>query len=176
MTTRVLLVSHGATEATRRAAFPADEPLLEIPALAAERADVAVCGPALRCRQTAAALGVDVTVEPRLRDCDYGRWAGLTLAELPAEDVEEWLTDPASAPHGGESIVDLLGRVGGWLDSLGAGRIVAVTHPAVVKAAVVHAIRASAESFWRIDVVPLSKTLLSGNPGQWRLRVSDFLS
>ncbi|MDQ3787308.1 MAG: histidine phosphatase family protein, partial [Actinomycetota bacterium] len=60
MTMRLVLVCHGATSATRRAAFPVDEPL-EQPGVVLDppRADVTFCTPALRCLQTAAALGLD---------------------------------------------------------------------------------------------------------------------
>jgi broad specificity phosphatase PhoE len=171
MTSRVVLICHGATSATRRAAFPADEPLLDFPEPAGDRADVVLCGPATRCRQTAAALGLEPTVDERIRECDYGRWAGRTLAELTSTDpdgVQAWLSDPAATPHGGESTMDLMVRVAGWLDALPAGRVVAVTHPSVVKAAIVHAVRGTPESFWRIDVAPLARTVLSGP--RWTLR------
>ena len=83
-----------------------------------------------------------------------------------------WLTDPAGAPHGGESVVDLVGRVGRWMDSLSAHRmrVVAVTHPAVVRAAVVVALDAPPKSFWRIDVAPVSRTVLHYRGQAWNLR------
>jgi broad specificity phosphatase PhoE len=175
MTTRLVLICHAATAATKRAAFPLDEPIADPPAPQPERADVVLCGPAERCRQTAAALGLDATVDDRLRDCDFARWAGRTLDELTSAEpaaVHEWLTDPAAAPHGGESTMDVLARAGAWLDELPRdhARIVAVTHPAVIKAAVVHAILATPQSFWRLDVPPLSRTVLSGRPATWTLR------
>jgi hypothetical protein len=40
----------------------------------------------------------------------------------------------------------------------------------VIKAAIVHAIKATPESFWRIDIAPLSRTVLSGTADDWRLR------
>lgn len=175
MTTRLVLICHAATAATRAAAFPADEPVEHPPAAETIRADLALMGPALACRETASALGLSATVDESLRDCDYGTWRGRTLSELaetsPAA-VQEWLTDPAAAPHGGESTNALLTRVGAWLDALPRDhqRIVAVTHPAVVKAAVVHAILGTPQSFWRIDVAPLSRTVLSGRPTSWTLR------
>jgi broad specificity phosphatase PhoE len=175
MTTRVLLISHAATTATRLAAFPGDEPIAgtgtpdPLP-----RAQLAITAPEQRCRQTAELLGLEAAVESRLRDCDYGRWRGRTLDELASAEpdaVRTWLTDPASVPHGGESTVDLLTRVAGWLDELFAvtGRVVVVTHPAVIRAAVVHAVRGTPESFWRIDIAPLSRTGLSGRSPTWTL-------
>lgn len=174
---RLVLVCHGATSATRRAAFPADEPL-EHPDVVLEplRADVTFRTPALRCLQTAVALGVDAVPDDGLRDCDHGIWRGRTLDEVTADDplaVHAWLTDPAAAPHGGESTRDFLGRVGAWLDALPREhhRIAAVVTPAIVKAAVVHAVLGTPASFWRIDVPPLSRTVLSGHPMSWTLRL-----
>ncbi|SES16699.1 histidine phosphatase family protein [Actinokineospora terrae] len=176
---RVVLVSHGATEATRRAGFPLDEPLLrtavEDPGPGFGRVDAALCGPSLRCAQTAAVLGIDAEPDERLRDLDHGDWSGRTLDEVAVADpagMARWLTDPESAPHGGESVADLARRVGGWLDdrSLELARTVAVTHPAVIRAAIGHALGAGPAAFWRVDIAPLSRTTLRGGPGRWTLR------
>jgi broad specificity phosphatase PhoE len=175
MTSRLVLITHAATAATRKAAFPADEPIEATPSPAPLRAEVHLTAPETRCQQTAKALELPATVEPALRDCDYGLWRGRTLDELSTSDpdaVTRWLTEPSAAPHGGESTLDLLARVSGWLDTLPRddSKIVAVTHAAVVKAAVVLAILATPQSFWRIDVPPLSRTVLSGRPASWTLR------
>ena len=173
MTSRVVLICHAATSATRRAAFPVDEPVEATPELAPVRADIYLTAPETRCRQTAAALGVPATVDSALRDCDYGAWRGRTLDDVTTADpnaVTRWLTDPAASPHGGESTLDVLKRVAEWLDADDHRKIVAVTHAAVIKAAVVHAILATPQSFWRIDVPPLSRTVLSGHAGTWTLR------
>jgi broad specificity phosphatase PhoE len=89
----------------------------------------------------------------------------------PAE-LTLWLTDPTQAPHGGESVADLIVRVGGWLDSLSdrRGRLVAVTHPGVIRAAIVVALSAPPKSFWRIDVGPVSRTVLHLRGHAWTLR------
>ena len=139
------------------------------------RADRAWTSPALRARQTAAALGLDAAVEPALGDLDFGRWAGRTLAEVEAAEplaLAAWLADPATAPHGGEDFSSLRARVGAWLDQRRGetGRLVAVTHAAVIRAAVIHAIEATARSFGHIDVAPLSLTELTCTAGRWRLR------
>ncbi|MEV4755948.1 histidine phosphatase family protein [Micromonospora sp. NPDC049559] len=184
MSTRLMLISHAATAATRSAAFPTDEPLdahglADAAALAGvlPRADDVRCGPALRCTQTAAALGLATTVDEGLRDGDLGRWAGRTLDEVAAgepEAVAAWLTDPSAAPHGGESLHDLLDRAAGWLRALpeGARTVVAVTHPMVIRALVVDAIAATPASFWRIDIAPLTRTVLRGGAGRWTLRAT----
>jgi broad specificity phosphatase PhoE len=185
MTARLLLVCHAGTAAMRGAAFPADEPIdaagaAKAAALARRlpRADRAWTSPALRARQTASALGLDAVVEPALRDQDYGRWRGRPMADIEAEEplaLAAWLADPATAPHGGEDFSSLGARVGAWLDHRrdGTGRLVAVTHAAVIRAAIIHAIEASARSFGHIDVAPLSLTELGCTAGRWRLRALD---
>jgi broad specificity phosphatase PhoE len=53
---------------------------------------------------------------------------------------------------------------------------VAVTHAGVVKGALVHALGAPIESFWRIDVLPLAITELHSHDGRWTIsRVNDPL-
>ncbi|MFC0508935.1 histidine phosphatase family protein [Micromonospora costi] len=184
MSSRLILVSHAPTTATRAAAFPRDEPLdahglTDATALAGTLAgaDEVRCGPALRCVQTATALGLTPTLDDGLRDGDPGRWAGRTLDDVAAgepEAVAAWLTDPAAAPHGGESLHDLLDRAARWLRELPATSrtVVAVTHPMVIRACIVTAIQATPASFWRIDIAPLTATVLRGRAGTWTLRTT----
>ena len=49
------------------------------------------------------------------------------------------------------------------------GKTLAVTHASIIRAATVHALRAPADSFWRIDVAPLSVMKLSRAGEQWTL-------
>ncbi|WP_424186077.1 histidine phosphatase family protein [Actinokineospora sp. G85] len=178
MGNRLTLVSHGATAATRATAFPVDEPLADpapLPAAGLGRVAVALRGPEARCAQTAAALGLAARVDPALRDLDFGAWRGRALDAVAAADPEavtRWLTDPDSAPHGGESVAALVDRVRTWLDDRPAdpAPVVAVTHPSVVRAAVVAALGAAPAAYWRVDVVPLARVVLRGGPGRWSLR------
>jgi broad specificity phosphatase PhoE len=176
---RLLLVPHAATAATRAAAFArGDEPLEAGGRAAAARlADAlparcsVLAAPARACRETAEAAGLGpVALEPALADCDWGAWAGRTLADVAA-GLAAWRTDPAARPHGGESLVTLAARVGGWLDAQAAldGTAVAITHAAVVRAALVHALGAPFEAFWRIDAAPLSVTELHAPERRWRV-------
>jgi broad specificity phosphatase PhoE len=181
MTVRLTLICHASTDAVRSAAFPGDEPLDDRGAaraaeLAGQVPTVDACwtGPELRTRQTAQALRLNADVQPALRDCDYGRWAGSTLADIAAresEAVNTWLHDPAAAPHGGETILDLIGRVATWLADEAAHdrRSIAVTHATIIRAAVVHAMQAPPQSFWRVDIGPLTVTRLSGIDGRWNI-------
>jgi broad specificity phosphatase PhoE len=92
---------------------------------------------------------------------------------VPAGEIEVWLGQPGAAPHGGESIVDLISRVSGWLESLTANplRTVAVTHPAVIRAAIVAALDAAPAAFWRIDVAPAGRIVMHFRGGRWTLRL-----
>ena len=175
---RLTLVSHAMTDAMAVARFPADEPLNDIGRRQAVRLQTKsdarqLAGPEQRTRQTADLLGLDATTEPKLADLDYGRWRGETLQSVSPADLNVWLTDPGRAPHGGESIVDLIERVAAWLATLtdDTPQTVAVTHPAVVRAAILAAVDASPNTFWRIDIKPLSRTVLHRRGAAWTLRI-----
>lgn len=188
MPLRLTLIAHASTKALRQARFPSrDEPLDDLGRADALRAtplpsvpDRAFHAPERRTAETAAALGLSTEPIEILRDWNYGRWAGFTLADVQnrePEAVAAWLSDPESSAHGGETLNGLLERVGDWLEGLAprpdekrGSRLIAVTHPAVIRAAVVHALRASADSFWRIDIAPLSRTDLTGEGPRWSLR------
>jgi broad specificity phosphatase PhoE len=178
---RLLLVRHASTAATRSAAFPADEEIDERGARDAAGLAKAVptgcevvSSPARRCLQTAEAADLQATIEPRLAECDFGAWAGRSLEQIHSEradDAVRWITDPDAAPHGGESLRGFAGRVSGWLDEQreGDGYLVAITHGGVIKAAVVQALGAPLESFWRVDASPLAITELHAHGDRWTL-------
>lgn len=170
---------HAPTSATRDTAFPGDEPLdqharakakelaLRLPASCQ-----AVSSPALRCRQTATAAGLQADVEPDLAECDFGSWSGRTLAAVHRAEPEAaraWMSNPLARPHGGESLTTFASRVTGWLDAQAReeGCAVAITHAGVVKAAVVAALAAPIRAFWQIEVCPLAVTELRAHDGRW---------
>ncbi|MFE7792215.1 histidine phosphatase family protein [Streptomyces sp. NPDC057460] len=139
-------------------------------------AELRYCSPTARSRATGEALGYAPMAQPALRDCDMGRWRGLTLSDVAAREpaaVDVWLADPRSAPHGGEPLLAFITRIGGWLDTRPAceGSIVAVAEPAVVRAALVYALGAPPSTYWNVDVRPLSTITLTGLPGRWSLRL-----
>ncbi|MFE2918350.1 histidine phosphatase family protein [Kitasatospora indigofera] len=193
MTVRVTLVSAAMGSALREARFDDGGPLEPAGLRQAEQAAGALpaaarayASPSPRCAATAAALGLRAEPAPALAGCAMGRWTGLTLAEVAAAEgaaVARWLSDPAAAPHGGESLLDLFARVAGWLDALpgdvaaggvasggGRGPVVAVVEPDVVRAAALHALGVPGPAFWRLDVPPLSVTELTGRSGRWNVR------
>jgi broad specificity phosphatase PhoE len=180
---RVTLIAAAATTNQRQTKFPADTPLDSASARAARQsapqvllADRVLISPMIAARQTAEALGLVGEIAPALADCNYGRWAGASLETVAAAEPDAmtaWLADDTAAPHGGESHRQLGARVGAWLDHVGetlAGHTIAVTHGAVVRAAIVHAIGGTPQSFWRIDIAPLSRAMLTRSNDLWRLR------
>ena len=182
MTARLTLICHGSTDAVRAAAFPTDEPLdhygkIGATGLVGRLPSVDCCwtSPELRTRQTAEALGLSANVQPMLRECDYGRWSGKRFREIVEDEpnaANSWLHDPAAAPHGGESILDLMRfRVAAWLadETVRDQRSIAITHSTIIRATIVHAMDAPPQSFWRVDIGPLSITRLSGLRGRWNL-------
>ncbi len=165
------------TDAMAAGRFPTDEPVNTVGRSQIGRVDLAaaeraVCGPESRTQQTAQLLGLEPTIDSGLADLDCGRWRGDFLGRVPPAEMTIWLTDPARAPHGGESVVELVARVGRWMDSLTSERssVVAVTHPAVVRAAVLVALDAPPKSFWRIDIAPVSRTVMHFRGHAWTLR------
>ncbi|MEJ7796911.1 MAG: histidine phosphatase family protein [Solirubrobacteraceae bacterium] len=180
---RLLLVRHAPTGATRAACFPLDEPLDERARCDAEllgarlpsRRYELLCSPALRCHQTAAAAGLaEPLVVAEIAECDFGSWAGRSLADVDEVDPEAaaaWINDPHARAHGGESLTAFAARVGAWLDRQARrdGAAVAITHGGVVKAAVMHALGVPLGAFWRIDCAPLSITELHAHDGRWTL-------
>lgn len=175
---RLTLVSHAMTDAMSAGRFPTDEPLNSLGHRQADVSvelgpfDVAVCGPEKRTRQTAELLGLAATVDPRLADLDCGRWRGDVLGGVRPAELAIWLTDVSRAPHGGESVVALIDRVRGWLTAVSAqrGRLVAVTHPAVIRAAILIALDAPPKSFWRVDISPASRTVMHFRGHAWTVR------
>jgi len=174
---RLTLICHAPTQAQKSGRFPGiDDAILPItewtsPLAANTRV---LSAPERRAQETAHGLGVPAVIEPALADCDMGAWQGLALKQLQAgqpQALAQWLQDPHCAPHGGESVAQLCQRVATWLEAFDTpGEWVAVTHPQVVRAAMVRVLGSSLEAFQCIDVLPLSRVHLS-RAGQWRLRL-----
>jgi broad specificity phosphatase PhoE len=141
---------------------PATGPLPELDGWLGRDGTV-VTSPARRCRMPGAA------VEPLLRPWDLGCWAGLPLAEVP--DLTAWRDDPGYDGHGGESLLALLERAGTLLRCWPgqSGRLAAVTHAGVVRAAVVVVLQAPPAAFWNIDVAPEALTELHRSGSRWRV-------
>src|SRR5690349_12834412 len=112
------------TDAMAAGRFPTDEPLNALGQRQADTTielgpvDIALSGPEQRAVRTAELLGLRARTEPALADLDHGRWRGTVLGGVDPAELAVWLTDPDRAPHGGETIVELIGRVRAWLGTL----------------------------------------------------------
>jgi broad specificity phosphatase PhoE len=175
------LVAHALTPAQRGLVLGGDaEP--DPASLTAARelkleADAVYAGPERAAVLTAEALGLTPVVEEALRDREYGDWTGRELEELLTAEpdrVSAWLERPHTATPGGETENDVLTRVADWLGDLAQQSderrtIVAVVHPAVVRAMVLYVLDAPAESLRQVDVRPLATVTLTLHDGSWSL-------
>jgi len=142
-----------------------------------------VVTPLSRTRQTAEAIfragypTAELAVEPALIEQDLGHWQGLAHADLPAR-----LTDPAhpfwplgaeEVPPGGESMEQVVSRVGLAMERLALGHpghdVVCVSHGGAIRAALAHAMGASAESALHFSIQNLSLTVLERLSAGWRI-------
>jgi XTP/dITP diphosphohydrolase len=126
--------------------------------LAQQRADRLLCSDLQRARQTAEivgrAIGLAPNADPRLRELDVGRWAGLTRGEIEVLDPEMLrrfeAEDPEVRAGGGESRAEIRARVRGAFRELACAhageRVIVVTHLGVVRALRPDALLENAES------------------------------
>lgn len=177
--TRLTLVCHAATAFQKQGRFPDDESVVmdwQGAALSLagryKKNPRLLCGPEARTRQTAGLFGAHPVIDDALRDGDVGTWKGQAISQLDSDELTAWRTDSARAPHGGESVEQVCRRVGQWIKSLEAqpGHVVAITHPFVIRAALLYVMQLPVSRFYLIDVEPLSATELRFND-VWRLRL-----
>jgi broad specificity phosphatase PhoE len=177
--TVTLLLRHGQTPMSvqKRYAGLSDVPLTEVGVqqaaaagkrLASAGLTAIVTSPLARTLRTAeevaAATGAPVEADEGFRETDFGAWDGLTFAEVrerwPAE-LAAWLADPAVAPPGGESFVDVSNRVDRALRRVLAGyqsrTVLIVSHVTPIKTLVAAALLAPPPALYRmhLDVAAL---------------------
>lgn len=172
--TRFLVVRHGQSTFGAQGRFTGRE---DVPLTATGRAQAAavarrigpagpvvvLTSPLVRCRDTATAVagpaGVPVIEDHRLVDEGLGAWTGLREAEIEAgwpADFAIWRRDPAAAPPGGESFLQVRDRVRPVLtEALPTYRghtVVLVTHAAVAKMILTTALQADPAVAYRLRV------------------------
>ena len=197
--TSLLLARHGRTEANARGVLLGreDPPLDDTGeaqaaalagALASERFAplVAVVSSPLRrtrrpAEHIAAVAGLEVQVDDRLIELDYGEFEGMPVGGLPQETWLEWQTDVDFRPPGGETLSELGARVRDccvhWAELVaelaaesasvpggGGANVVLVSHVSPIKAAVAWALDAGDDLAWRahLDPASLTRVLLRG--------------
>ena len=110
-------------------------------------------------------------------------WGGFAIALLLAYLVQTGVAAFVPLPYFDAFLVlallcGLLGmkhdaRIAAWMDAIpGEERAVglAVVDPPIVRAAVAHALGAGPAGAWRVDVAPLTLSVLTGHGGRWNLR------
>jgi broad specificity phosphatase PhoE len=186
MKTDLILLCHASTHAMKSGLFPSagdtiDElELSRLPHLVSmfQPARV-ITSPAYVAVQTGRALGTATSVDASWSDLDYGRWQGRPIREIHDEDAAglgAWLSEPASAAHGGESLEALQRRVRGALKGhLQTGVTLIVTHAIVVKTVLATVLDAPLTSIYCMDLEPLSAITLTRSSEAWRLGCKSFV-
>ncbi len=108
-----------------------------------DRAYASDLGRAIETAQAiAAGSNVEVVVDARLREFNFGLWEGLTWDEIVArwpQHADRGYTDARGyQPEGGEKFSDVQARVASFLDEVehaGFGRVLVATHAGVLHAA-----------------------------------------
>jgi broad specificity phosphatase PhoE len=179
----LIVVRHGRTElnASGRLLGRLDPPLDDLgqrqadavaAMLASGGVDRVVSSPLLRARSTAAAIAsqasVDVEIDERWIEVDYGVLDGTPLADVPAATWGLWRSDPHFAPEMGESLASVSARVAeacaGLVDEATDANVIVVSHVSPVKAAVCWALGVDTHVAWRTFVAPGSVTRINRGP------------
>ncbi|MCX7829366.1 MAG: histidine phosphatase family protein [Thermanaerothrix sp.] len=150
MVCRILLVRHGRTSWNvqyryqGRTDVPCDEEGLRQTELAAQRilawSPTAIySSPLVRARclgeAVSSAADLDLSVDPRLTEMDFGGWEGLTVSQIEeafGDQYRLWRSDPfGRTPPGGEDAASIRGRLEDFVASSGIldeERAVVVSH------------------------------------------------
>ncbi len=139
--------------------------------------------------RAAGAVGPDPARERAFVEQSFGDWQGVKYSDLQTQRGDAWhrfwLAPAHEAPPGGESFVDLVGRVAPVIDRLTVehrGRdIVAVTHGGTIRAAIAHALQLPPETAlaFSIDNVSLTRLEHVDGPGLghgWRVAVVNHMA
>jgi alpha-ribazole phosphatase len=139
--------------------------------------------PLSRTRRTAQAIfaagypSAALAVEPDLIEQSLGDWQGLPHAELPARlslpKHAFWPLAGSERPPGGETLVEVIQRVGAALERLSDQHpdhdVVIVSHGGAIRAAVAHCLRIGPDNALHLTVQNLSLTRLERTPDGWRV-------
>ena len=178
---RLWLVRHGLTAWNIEGRWQgwSDPPLAEEgreqarrlrPRLEGRAFDVAAASDLSRALETGQLAGLTPTLEPRLREVNFGEFEGrLTRENAEHPEFHPWLSDPVNRrTPGGESYLDLRTRALGWVDELPeAGEVVAFAHGGTVQALVTGLIGIepmAAHRLWTLNILHASITVISRHP------------
>lgn len=173
--TRIFISRHGRTawHEEGRFAGTADIPLDEYgrrqaemvaSVLENEKFDCIFSSPLSRCLELARIVarghGLEVEIEPRLKEIELGDWDGLTYGEILKRDgelIKMWTSDPTCVTvPGGESISDVFKRSMDWfyevVNKYPEGQIFAVSHGGPIRAIIAGILEMPLSRMFRIGV------------------------
>jgi broad specificity phosphatase PhoE len=172
---KVILIRHGAIEKALQGRYvgSSDVPLSAVgerqaatlaKTLARRWPAACFCSPLERARRTAelALPRMSATIEPELREIDFGQWERLAFEEIARRDPEavgRWSRlEPSFRFPGGEAIGDFWKRAGRVAEAVGraslraGGPLVIVTHGGVIRALICHWLGFSASNCLLLEV------------------------
>ncbi|WP_419920915.1 histidine phosphatase family protein [Candidatus Poriferisodalis sp.] len=122
--------------------------------------DRIISSPLPRAMQTAAAsaelVGIEVMIDERWSELDYGEWEARPISEVGAEAWRHWRSDASFTPPGGESLAELNIRVAQACEAAAAEasemNIAVFTHVSPIKAAVRWVLDVDDEISWHLHV------------------------
>jgi broad specificity phosphatase PhoE len=116
-----------------------------------------------------------LTVEPDLIEQDLGDWQGLEHAALPPLLTRAahafWPLDAEERPPGGESVADMIIRVGRAIERLAAagGDTVVVAHGGSIRATLAHVLGLTPHQCLAFSVQNLSLTRIERHGADWQV-------
>ncbi|MEM9034454.1 MAG: histidine phosphatase family protein [Actinomycetota bacterium] len=178
----LILVRHGRTAANAagrmqgRIDNPLDETGIaqaEATAAALEQVDRVISSPLARAKDTAEriarASGVEVEVDERWLELDFGIYDGRAITDVPTDVWSRWQVDEHWRPEAGESLAELRQRTFEACDELvpavADGDVVVVSHVSPIKAAIAWSLGLDNETTWRthLDVASISRLAVRGD-------------
>lgn len=152
--------------------------LSHVPALQRLRAQLpsphlAITSPALRTRETAAALGLVADQDASFGEQDFGRWTGLTHEQIRRREAAAydafWRAPADNRPPDGESFRQQIARVAVGIERLPAGDVILVVHAGTIRAALALALGLPPDHALRFVIDPLSLTRVDRIGDAWRV-------
>jgi probable phosphoglycerate mutase len=133
---------------------------------------VVVTSPLQRACQTARVIAdrfdVEVVVDERLIELDYGDLEGVPIGDVTLDTWRSWRKEPSWRPPGGESLAQVQERVASFCEGYGPAartrQVIAVSHVSPIKAAACWAMGAPAVLSWRMSLPVASITQIATDP------------
>jgi alpha-ribazole phosphatase len=145
--------------------------------LVSERLHAIISSDLRRTVQTADAIAahhnLDIQLEPRLRESNFGVFEGLRYKDVIDQHklmAEAWFADPENPPEGGEKLSEVAARVSVAIATLIAQfasnkRLVLIGHGGALRLLLCHLLEMPSNQYWRFNLDPCSLTRVNVYPG-----------